>query len=104
MSWLYLLLLVTALCCLLLIDWRYKLAFFAYAKRTALTLLIAIGMFSVWDVLGIWLGIFYHGGSEYTLPLRLLPEFPLEELFFLTLLCYSTLIAYRFLSTRKAAV
>jgi lycopene cyclase domain-containing protein len=101
MSWLYLALLIISIGCLMLIDWRYKLAFFSHTKRTALTLAVVIGLFVVWDVLGIRLGIFFHGGSDFTLPLRLLPEFPLEELFFLLLLSYSTLIAYRFLSTRR---
>jgi len=96
MQWLYLVGLITALSCLLLIDWRYKLAFFYATKRTILTLSIAIGLFVVWDFFGIRLGIFFHGGSDYTLPFRLFPEFPIEELFFLTLLTYSALLIYRF--------
>jgi lycopene cyclase domain-containing protein len=82
------------------IDWRYKLAFWRDRKRTILTLAISIGVFVVWDILGIMLGIFFHGGSKFTLPLRLLPEFPLEELFFLLLLCYCTLVIYQGAITR----
>jgi lycopene cyclase domain-containing protein len=97
---------LSALClvivCLGLIDYRYKLAFFFDARRTLLTLAVAMGLFVVWDVLGIQLGIFFHGGSDLTLPLRILPEFPLEELFFLFLLTYVTLITYRFLGRGKA--
>ena len=78
-----------------IIDWRYKLVFWHDRKRTVLTLVICIAVFIVWDLLGIMLGIFFHGGSEFTLPLRLLPEFPLEELFFLLLLCYCTLVIYQ---------
>jgi lycopene cyclase domain-containing protein len=95
MSLLYLGGLVFAIGCLVLIDWRFKLAFFSDAKRTAVTLLVAIGLFVLWDVLGIQLGIFFHAGSPYTLPVRLLPEFPIEELFFLFLLTYVTLIIYQ---------
>ena len=102
MAWLYLASLVVALGCLVLVDKRYSLAFFADAKRTAVTLGVAIGLFIVWDFLGIWLGIFFHGGSVYTLPFRIAPEFPIEELFFLTLLCYSTLLTYRFFSNRES--
>jgi lycopene cyclase domain-containing protein len=58
------------------------------------TVVVAMLIFIVWDYFGISLGIFFHGGSQYTLPLRLAPEFPLEELFFLFLLTYSTLIIY----------
>lgn len=95
MSLLYLLGLVFAIGCLALLDWRWKLAFFYDARRTLLTLLPAIGLFVIWDMFGIWLGIFFHGGSAYTLPIRLAPEFPIEELFFLFLLTYVTLIVYR---------
>jgi lycopene cyclase domain-containing protein len=77
------------------IDYRYQLAFWFDARRTALTVLIGMCIFVVWDFVGIRLGIFFHGNSHYALPLRLLPEFPLEELFFLFLLCYVTLIIYR---------
>lgn len=80
---------------LAVIDWRYKLAFWYNRARTLRVLGIAIAIFITWDILGIAFGIFFHGGSLYTLPLRLLPEFPLEELFFLALLCYTTLIVYR---------
>lgn len=97
----YLIGLIISLGCLALIDWRYKLAFFYDRKRTLFTLFVAIGLFSIWDILGIWLGIFFHGGSDLTLSLRLFPEFPLEELFFLALLTYSTLIVYRFIEKRK---
>ncbi|MEO6110015.1 MAG: lycopene cyclase domain-containing protein [Candidatus Saccharimonadales bacterium] len=102
MLW-YLIGLLFAIICLILIDWRYKLAFFFDSKRTALTLFVAIGLFTVWDVLGIRLHIFFHGGSDFTLPIRLAPEFPLEELFFLFLLTYVTLIVYRFLQKGKKA-
>lgn len=97
----YLIGLVITLFCLGLIDWRYKLALFHDRWRTLGTLFVAVGLFSIWDIVGIRLGIFFHGGSDLTLPLRLFPEFPLEELFFLTLLTYSSLIAYRFFGGKK---
>lgn len=78
-----------------IIDWRYRLAFWHDRRRTLLTLALCIGVFIAWDVLGIMLGIFFHGGSQFTLPIRLLPEFPIEELFFLLLLCYCTLVIYQ---------
>lgn len=100
MMWLYLAGLLTAIGCLALIDRRFKLAFFHDARRTTITLICAIGLFVVWDVLGIFLGIFFHGGSAVTLPYRLLPEFPIEELFFLLLLTYVALLVYRFTEER----
>lgn len=76
-------------------DYRYKLAFFHDRRRTVATVAIGVVIFVVWDLLGIGFGIFFHGGSAFSLPLRLLPELPLEELVFLTLLCYCTLVMYR---------
>lgn len=91
----YLLGLVIGICGMAVIDWRYKLAFWHDRRRTILTILIGVAVFVVWDLLGIGLGIFFHGGSQFSLPIRLLPEFPIEELFFLVLLCYCTLVIYR---------
>ncbi len=98
--WLYIVGLVVSLAGLSVLDWRYKLAFWYDSRRTSLTLLWAVGIFIIWDLLGIALGIFHHGNSPYTLPLRLAPEFPLEEILFLTLLCYTTLLLYRALGRR----
>ena len=95
MMWLYLSALLVSLAGLLVLDWRFKLAFWFDRKRTSLTLLCGTIVFIIWDILGIVLGIFKHGSSPYALPLTLLPEFPLEEIFFLVLLCYTTLILFR---------
>ena len=78
-----------------IMDNRYKLAFWHDRKRTTLTVLIGVVIFIIWDLLGIGFGIFFHGGSQFSLPIRILPEFPVEELFFLLLLCYCTLVIYR---------
>jgi len=100
MQFIYLSALIVILGCLTLIDYRYKLAFFHNAKRAGFTLAIAVWLFVVWDIFGIKLSIFFHGGSALTLPIRIIPEFPIEELFFLTLLTYSALIIYRFVQER----
>jgi len=102
MQWFYLVGLVIAISCLVLIDRKFKLAFFHNFKRTALTLAISIWLFIVWDIFGIKLGIFFHGGSAYTLPYRIIPEFPIEEVFFLFLLTYVALLIYRFIEKRRA--
>lgn len=94
MEWLYLCSLLVSIGCLALLDHRYTLAFFHDPKRTVRTLLPAIGLFVIWDMLGIYLGIFYHGGSMFALPFRIAPEFPIEEIVFLFLLCYVTLLLY----------
>ena len=90
----YLAALLFSLSGLAVLDRRYKLAFWLDKKRALLTLGIGLAVFVVWDIAGIGLGIFLHGNSRYTLPFRLGPEFPLEELFFLALLCYTSLLIY----------
>jgi len=95
MQWFYLIGLLIGITGLLIIDHRWKLAFWRDAKRTAATLAVAIIIFILWDFLGISLGIFFHGGSAYALPFLLAPEFPIEEIVFLFLLTYSALIIYQ---------
>lgn len=98
MQWLYLGALIVSIAGLLLLDWRHHLAFFADARRTGLTIAAAMTVFIVWDLLGIHLGIFYSGGSAVALPFMIVPDFPIEELFFLFLLTYVTLLVYRAVS------
>ena len=87
-----------------IIDWRYKLAYWRDSKRTALTVLSAMAIFILWDFLGIFLGIFFHGQSIYQLPFTLAPEFPLEELFFLYLLAYCALVIYNGVSSWRSRI
>jgi len=94
-QWYYLIALIISIAGLGLLDWRHKLAFWHDKKRTAMTIAIGIFVFVIWDIIGIDLGIFFQGGSQYALSFTLLPEFPVEELFFLFLLCYVTLLLYR---------
>ena len=49
---------------------------------------------SLWDLAGIGLGIFFRGEPGLLTGVQLAPELPLEELFFLALLCYLTMNAY----------
>ena len=95
MIFIYLLGLLIGIAGLALLDRRYHLAFWHDWRRTAKTMSVVMIIFIVWDLAGIILGIFLHGQSQYSLPFTLLPHFPLEELFFLFLLCYSALIIYR---------
>ncbi|MBC7565117.1 lycopene cyclase domain-containing protein [Candidatus Saccharibacteria bacterium] len=101
MQWAYLVFLIIAIGCLVLIDRRFSLAFFYNLKRTALTLAVAVWLFIAWDILGIKFGIFFHGNSPYSLPYRIIPEFPIEELFFLFVLSYSSLLIYRFMQKKQ---
>ena len=97
MSFIYLGAILFSLAGMLLLDWRHRLAFFDNWKRAAITIAVGLGIFLIWDVLGISLGIFFEGNSSITTGIMRAPELPLEDLFFLTFLCYFTLIGYRIL-------
>lgn len=77
------------------LDYKYRLAWFSDAQRTAKTLLVSIVLFIVWDLAGIGLHIFFIGSSNALTGVRLWYEFPVEELFFLTLFCYTALLLWR---------
>ncbi len=93
MSGAYMIALLVSLGGLAFIDYRLRLAFFKHAKRTALILLITIGFFVLWDIAGILSNIFFIGQTTFLLGIRI-GQFPLEELFFLTLLNYTSLLVY----------
>mgnify|MGYP000187880037 CR=1 FL=1 len=78
------------------IDRRHGLALFVSPIATILAVLVGVAVFLAWDLVGIELGIFFIGPAEHVSGILLAPELPLEELFFLILLSYSTLVVYRF--------
>jgi lycopene cyclase domain-containing protein len=93
-TWGYLAILVVSLAGLGLTDWRHRLAFRVNPKAAGITVAVGVAFFLLWDFAGIALGIFFRGDAPHLTGIMLAPELPLEELFFLTLLCYSTLIGY----------
>ncbi|GII98495.1 lycopene cyclase domain-containing protein [Sediminihabitans luteus] len=91
----YLTALAVSLGGLALIDRRLRLAFWHAPRRSAVVLLVAVVVFLAWDVAGLALGIFARGDSPHQTGLLLAPELPVEEAVFLTLLSYTTLLAWR---------
>ena len=63
--------------------------------------------FLIWDAFGVALGVFFRGQTGFLTGILIAPEIPLEEVFFLTLLCYSALLLYvgleRLLAKRRGA-
>ena len=57
----------------------------------AVSIAVGVIFFLIWDLFGIANGIFFRGETVGLTGLLLAPELPLEEVLFLTLLCYSTL-------------
>ena len=101
MSLLYLLALLIALTGMVMLDRRFRLFFWAAPRRAAIVLLVGVAFFVVWDLAGIGLGIFFRGETAFMTGLQVAPELPVEELFFLTLLCYLTMNLYGFFASRQ---
>lgn len=91
MSVLYLTTLLVSLAGMVVLDWRFRLFFWASARTAVIVLSAGVAFFLVWDLSGIGLGIFYRGETNLMTGLQLAPELPLEELFFLTFLAYLTM-------------
>lgn len=101
MQLLYLLALAIALLGMVLLDRRFRLFFWQSWRRAAIVLILGVAFFLSWDLAGIGLGIFFRGETSFMTGWQLAPELPVEEVFFLTLLCYLTMNAYSWLSSAK---
>ena len=99
----YLAALLVSLAGLATIDRRFRLAFWADARRAAWTVGLGVVGFLLWDLAGLALGIFARGESPHMTGILLAPELPLEEAFFLALLCYVTLLAWVWFDRSAAA-
>ena len=88
---LYLAALIGSLIGLTLLDYKFKLVFFRDWLAGTVSLITGVAFFLVWDLFGIANGIFFRGETPGLTGLLVAPELPLEEVFFLTLLCYTTL-------------
>ena len=102
MGILYLLGLLVALTGMVMLDRRFGLFFWRAPVRAAIVLVVGVLFFLLWDLSGIGLGIFFRGETSFMTGLLLAPELPVEELFFLTLLCYLTMNLFGFLSARRS--
>jgi lycopene cyclase domain-containing protein len=91
MSVLYLAVLAVSITGMVVLDHRFGLFFFDTPRRAAVVLTVGVGTFLVWDLVGIWQGVFFRGETPFMTGLLLAPELPVEELFFLVLLCYLTM-------------
>jgi lycopene cyclase domain-containing protein len=77
-----------------LFDWKFKLGFSTNKKAAALATLLPLIFFLIWDGAGIALGIFFRGETSHLTGILVAPELPIEELFFLFLLNYTTLTIF----------
>ena len=91
MGLLYLTALLLTIGCMMLIDRRWRLFFWRDPMAAALTTAIGVAFFLLWDIAGISQGIYFRGETSFMTGILVGPELPLEEVFFLTLLCYLTM-------------
>ena len=107
MSFAYLGALLLALAGMVVLDRRFRLFFWRDARRAAIVFAVGLVFFLAWDLAGVGLGIFFRGETGFMTGLQVAPEVPLEEVFFLALLCYLTMNAFgaasRLLERRGAA-
>ena len=96
----YLAALIFSLAGLTTLDARFKLAFFKQPVRALVTLTVPFLFFVTWDLTGIAGGIFFRGQTDHLTGFTVFHEFPIEELFFLAVLCYTTLLTYSALARR----
>jgi len=100
---LYLLALLISLAGMVVLDRRFTLFFWQDARRAGIVLTAGVLFFLVWDLFGVGLGIFFRGETDFMTGLLVAPEVPLEEVFFLTLLCYLTMNIYGALTRTKVS-
>lgn len=87
----YLVVLLVSITGMIVLDRRFGLFFWVAPARAAMVLFLGVSVFLLWDGFGILLGVFFRGQTEFMTGVLLAPELPLEELFFLILLCYLTM-------------
>jgi lycopene cyclase domain-containing protein len=100
-SFAYLGVLVVSLAGMVVLDLRFRLFFAVAPVRAAVVLLAGIAFFLTWDLAGIGAGVFFRGNPGLLTGVLIAPELPLEEVFFLALLCYLTMNGYSWLSSRR---
>ena len=101
MTFVYLGALLVSLAGMVVLDLRFRLFFAAAPQRAAIVVVTGIAFFLAWDVAGIGAGIFFRGNPGLLTGVLIGPELPLEEIFFLALLCYLTMNVYGWLSSRQ---
>ena len=94
MSFLYLAALLISITGMVVLDVRFRLFFAAAPLRAAIVLAVGVAFFLAWDVAGITQGVFFRGNPGLLTGVLIAPELPLEEVFFLVLLCYTTMNLY----------
>ena len=98
MDFLYLAGLLFSIFGMAVLDRRFRLFFWQDARRASIVLGVGVVFFLIWDAVGVADHIFFPGESPFDTGWMLAPGIPIEELLFLTLLCYFTMNLYEVVS------
>ena len=102
MTWWYAASLLASLAGLGALDRRFRLALWVRPRQAVAVVALTVIAFLGWDALGIALGIFFRGPGPFQLGVQVAPEIPVEEVLFLTLLSYLSLLLFVAWSRRFA--
>lgn len=91
-AYLYLAALLVSTGCMALLDHRFRLVLWRAPRRAGIVLAVGIVFFLAWDLVAIGFQHYAAGQSAGMTGVMLAPELPLEEIVFITFLCYLTLV------------
>lgn len=84
----------------MVLDWRYRLAWFWQPRRALLYIAIGLTFFLLWDIAGITLDVF-STNQQWVSGLYIgTPDLPIEEIGFLIFFNYFVLCSWRFACIR----
>jgi lycopene cyclase domain-containing protein len=86
--------LVVVLGCMVLMDHRWKLFFWADPRRAAVVFAIGYVLFLGWDLAALELQLYERGRSEWMTGIEVAPDLPVEELLFVAFLPYLTMVLH----------
>lgn len=100
MQYYYLLTLILSLGGLLYADHKYSAVLFPRARKGLKMIAAGIVFFLAWDIAGIVMDVFSTNPDRVSGLYIVTKDLPVEEFFFLGLLCYLTLLCWRAVCSR----
>ena len=100
MKYTYLAILFFSITGMIIIDWRYKLVFYDVPKAATRAIAIMMAILLFVDVIGINWNVFATNTIHVSGIFLGNPNLPIEEIFFLFLLCYFVLVLNTYLKKR----
>lgn len=90
----YLAVLGTVLGCMVLVDRRWRLFFWADARRATVVFVVGYLLFLAWDLAALELALYERGASSLMTGIEVAPDLPVEELLFIAFLPYLTMVLH----------